>query len=287
MRVALFPGQGLDARVVLKALDPNDERVKKACDILGYDVVKRVEQVSRRSRSTLPTALGQPAILTAGIVAFDHAVAAGERFEFATGHSLGEYTALVAAGSISFEQGVGLVAARGNAMQRAATRSRGGMAAVIGLSLDAVERIAHDRGLTVANDNAPSQVVVSGDSERLADAADDVRAAGGRCVLLPVEGSFHSAAMAAARSELEQALTRTNIRNPRIPVIANVGARPYRAPGEIRKLLALQLTERVRFRESILHLVELGATEFVDLGPGDVVGKLARACIARKEAAVV
>ena len=287
MKAGLFPGQGLDASVVLEALDPAHPRVESANQLLGYDLVGRVAQVARRVRGVLPTSLAQPAIFTAGVIAFDEAVAGDERFDYLAGHSLGEYTALVAARAIEFGPGLKLVLARGEAMQRVTRRSPGGMAALLGLGLRDAEEIAAAHGLTVANDNSPTQVVLSGDSEALATAAEATRAKKGRCILLSVEGAFHSAAMTPASDALLDALVDTEIRSPLVPVVSNVTARPYRAPGEIRKRLVEQLTGRVRFRESILYLAQRGVSEFVDLGPGDVVGRLARATVRTSEESVV
>jgi malonyl CoA-acyl carrier protein transacylase len=279
----LFPGQGIEAKVVLGALDATHPKVVRASELLGYDLVRRVEQVARRVRGVLPTSLAQPAIFVAGLTSFEAAVSAGERFDCLAGHSLGEYTALVAGDSIPFGHGLKLVAARGEAMQRATVSHSGGMAAVLGLDLERITDIADGVDLTVANDNSPKQVVLSGDTEALALAAKAVSALGGRCVLLPVEGAFHSAAMDPAVDDLADALSSIDVRNPSIPVVSNITARPYRAPGEIRKLLVEQLTHRVRFRESLLYLEERGVTEFVDLGPGDIVRRLARATVRRLE----
>lgn len=276
MRAGLFPGQGLDAAAVLDALDPSHEKVRVASELVGCDIVRRVAQVAGRPRSVLPTKIAQPAILTAGVIAFEERTGGGERFDFLVGHSLGEYTALVAAGAMSFADGVRLVGARGEAMHRAAMVSRGRMAAVRGLPFETVESLATQHNLTVANDNSPRQVVLSGEADDLARCADTIRSNRGRCVLLALEGAFHSQAMAPAVRALDEALTFTNIRCPSIPVVANVTALPYRAPGEIRKLLSQQVTQRVRFRESIAYVVERGVDEFVDLGPGSVVGKLAK-----------
>lgn len=287
MRVGLFPGQGIDAKVIRRALDPDDPRVVRACEVLGFDLPRRVEQIARRARGVVPTALAQPAIFVAGLVSHERHAERGDRFGAYVGHSLGEYTALVAAGSVPFEHGLKLVAARGRAMQDATARHSGGMAAVIGMSPDRVEAIARAHDLTVANDNSPSQVVIAGTVEALGAAAGDVRAAGGRCALLPVEGAFHTDAMAPAASRLAAVLMSTDVRSPSVPVISNVTARPYRAPGEIRKLLVTQLTSRVRFRESVEWLLRRGATEFADLGPGEIVGRLARSIASRSEEEVV
>ncbi len=281
MRAGLFPGQGIEAKSVLSALAGEHPLVSQACDLLNRDLVARVEQVARRARGVLPTSLAQPAIFVAGLISFEKAIEHRDMFDYFAGHSLGEYTALVAGGSLSFGQGLKLVAARGAAMERATKASPGGMAAALGLGLADVSEIAAANDLTVANDNSPQQVVLSGDSNQLANAAQAVRAAGGRCVLLPVEGAFHSRAMLPAATELADALVATDIRSPSTPVVSNVSARPYRAPGEIRKLLVEQLTGRVRFRESLEHLNQKGVTEFVDLGPGNIVGRLAKATVGK------
>lgn len=278
-KAALFPGQGIEAKVVLPALESRDPLTQQASELLGFDLVRRVEQLARRPRGVMPTSVAQPAIFVAGLASFHRRVQAGESFDCILGHSLGEYSALVAAESISFRHGLALVAARGKAMEKAARKSSGGMAAVLGLELERVETIASAQGVVVANDNSPRQVVVTGERDALAATAAAVRDEGGRAVLLPVEGAFHSAAMLPAADALATILFRTQIRNPVIPVISNVSARPYRAPGEIRRLLEHQLTGRVRFREAVLHLASCGVDEFVDLGPGEVVGRIAGATL--------
>lgn len=279
MKAALFPGQGIDARTVRDALDPEHPRVTQASETLGFDLVRRVEQATRSSREVMPTTVAQPGILVAGVIAYEDRRRAGEDFHYLLGHSLGEYTALVAGGSIPFGHGVRLIAARAATMHRAAQMGSGGMAAVMRLELGIVEQIAAKHSLVIANDNSPDQVVVSGDRAGLSLAAEDVRRTGGRAILLNVEGAFHSPAMDAAIADLDAALIATEVRNPSVPVISNVAARPYRAPGEIRKLLISQLTGRVRFREGLLFMAEQGVTDLVDIGPGDVVGRLARATL--------
>lgn len=287
MRAGLFPGQGLDAAVVLRSLPESHRLLDQADHMLGYDLRRRVEQVLRWSNPLLPTDVAQPAIFVAGLASFEVALESGTNFDYLVGHSLGEYTALVATGAIPFSHGLKLVATRGTAMKRAASHSDGGMAAVMGLSTDQVENLCRQTGVTFANDNSPSQAVVSGSTEALSFAAEVVRSLGGRTVLLSVDGAYHSDAMTSANGALSAALESTDVRCPRIPVVSNVSAVPYRAPGEIRKLLLLQLTHRVRFRESIAWLSTAGVTEFVDLGPGRVVGRLATATAPpRKEARV-
>jgi [acyl-carrier-protein] S-malonyltransferase len=170
-------------------------------------------------------------------------------------------------------------------MQRASSITNGCMAAVMGLATDQIETVARDTGVTFANDNSPTQGVISGTDAALAEAATRVRELGGRTVLLPVDGAYHSGAMEPAIADLEETLERTDIRSPNTPVLSNISAQPYRAPGEIRKLLLLQLTSKVRFRESISWLIANGVDDFVDLGPGRIVGRLAQATARSHEVA--
>lgn len=276
MRVGLFPGQGLGAGHVLDALPQDDPHIRIADEVLGYRLLQRVESVARKPSATLPTALAQPAIFTAGVVAFRRAQSEKDVPDCLLGHSLGEYAALVAGGAMSFEQTLRVVAVRGESMQGAGRTHSGAMAAVIGLDLDDVEQIARNSGVHLANDNAPGQVVLAGPEDRIANAAGGVRAAGGRSILLDVSGAFHSPSMASAAEPLRDALDYVEIRSPRIPVLSNVTARPYRAPGEIRRLLIEQLTCPVRFRDALEWLWRCGVRNFMDYGPGSVVAGLAQ-----------
>jgi malonyl CoA-acyl carrier protein transacylase len=275
-RVALFPGQGIPARTVLESLPEGHELMGRAEEILGYELRKRVEIAARRKGAVIPTALAQPAIFVASLIGYERAVEAGERFDAIAGHSLGEYPALVAGEAMSFEAALSVVQVRGDAMDRAARIAPGGMIAVLGLGEDDVERIRVTADLSVANDNAPGQVVLSGPEEQLTVAAGLAKSLGGRSVLLQVQGPFHTSAMAPAVKELEDALDHVEVRSPRLPVISNVSARPYKAPGEIRKLLVLQLVYRVRFRECLEWVWSRGVRDYVDVGPGDVAAGLAQ-----------
>jgi [acyl-carrier-protein] S-malonyltransferase len=274
MRAALFPGQGVAAKDLAAALDQDHPRIEEANQVLGYDFVRAVEQVAHRS---LPTTLAQPAILVSGIVSFENALARPERFDFMVGHSLGEYTALVAGGALSFADGLKVVVARARAMQRAVRSTGGGMVALLRIAPDEAARIADRAGVSVANDNSPTQTVVAGDDLALARVATLGRAAGARCLRLPVEGAFHTTAMNSAADALADVLAHVTIRSPKVTVLSNVSAAPYRSPGEVRKLLVRQLTSKVRFRESIEYLAQSGVTDFIDLGPGRVVEGLALA----------
>ena len=272
MKLGLFPGQGVPVRTVLGALPADHHLVKTASEILCYDLRKKVEQVARRERSIMPTSLAQPAIFTASLVSFyDSDVDC----DVLLGHSLGEYAALVAGESMSFEQALCVVQVRGEAMQKVAAKLSGGMVAVLDLSFDEVDAIARDAGVSIANDNAPRQIVLAGDDDPLVDAASQARARGGRAVRLDVTGPFHTSQIAPAAPLLRDALDHISIRSPKLPVISNVGAEAYRAPGEIRKLLVEQLTSPVRFREALETLWRDDVREAHDFGPGRVVAGLA------------
>jgi [acyl-carrier-protein] S-malonyltransferase len=276
VRVGLFPGQGIPARVVDKALPDRDPLLSIANEVLGYDIKKKSSIAARRPKATLQTSLAQPVIFTAGLISWRDAGSAGTKWDFFAGHSLGEYAALVAAEAISFEDGLRAVAVRGDAMQEAARTQRGGMAAVLGLDLDDVADIAREAGIGVANDNAPSQVVLSGEEEGLATAAQLARARGGRTVLLDVAGSFHTNSMAPAAPLLKEILGDIEIKPPSVTVISNVTARPHGSPEEIRTLLVQQLTDPVHFRESLEWLWDRGVREYDDFGPGQVAAGLAQ-----------
>ncbi|HEX2058037.1 MAG TPA: ACP S-malonyltransferase [Actinomycetota bacterium] len=278
MRAALFPGQGVDAAALLDAL-ADAPLLGRANELAGRDLAAAVARCVDRAKPVVPTDVAQPALLVAGLASHDRHVSEHGPFDFYAGHSVGEYAALAAAGAIEPDVAIRLVCVRGRAMRAAARAAGGGMAAVKGVTLAELESICARAGAVVANDNSPAQLVVSGSDAALAEVAALVRLAGGRCLLLSVEGPFHSPAVKAAAGALRDALDRAPVRMPPAPVVSNVTARPYRAPGEVRSLLVRQLTERVRFRESIEWIAATGGTEFVDLGPGKVTGKLAAATV--------
>lgn len=287
MSVGLFPGQGVHGQAVLDALNAGDETVQEANDLLGVDLAKKVSISMRGGRKELPTEIAQPAILVASVASFRRAEKEDlQTFDAFAGHSLGEYAALVAGGAISFSHALSVVQVRAQAMSLACKGRDGGMVAIIGLSFSEVQDIAERMEVAIANDNAPQQIVLSGDRAALGRCAEEVHRRGGRSTLLEVSGAFHSDAMEPARRAVADVLEHVWLRSPQVPVISNVTARPYRAPGEIRKLLVEQLTERVRFRASLLWLAEANLTGFVDLGPGSVVGALARRTVPREEAVV-
>jgi [acyl-carrier-protein] S-malonyltransferase len=275
VRLGLFPGQGIAAKTVLDALPTGDAMLDSASDVCGYDLRRKVEIAGRRKGAALPTSIAQPAIYVASMISLRRAQESAD-FSCFAGHSLGEWSALVAAGAFSFEEGLRCVTARAEAMQVASKSAPGGMAAVLGLDLETVERIARASGVQVGNDNAPGQAVLSGSEEGLARAAAQLRSEGGRSVLLEVSGPFHTVAMSSAAPILRRALSSIEIRAPRVPVISNVTARPHGAPEEIEELLVQQLSSRVRFRESLEWAAEQGVTGWRDFGPGRIVAGLAQ-----------
>jgi [acyl-carrier-protein] S-malonyltransferase len=281
----LFPGQGIPAAQVLEGLPDDDRYVQVANEVLGFPMRRRV-QTAVQTGSKLTTVLAQPAIFVASMVAYRRATEEGSTFDYLAGHSLGEFAALAAGEAFSFRQGLALVKVRASAMEKASRAHPGGMAAIIGLGRDKVEDLAVRSGLAVANDNAPGQLVVSGTDEGLAAAAKIVASEGGRVVRLEVSGPFHTSAMDTAAEELKTALEATDIRSPRLPVLSNITARPYRAPGEVRQLLVQQVNNPIQWRSCIEWLWESGAREFIDVGPGRVVDGLTRRTLRGLEVAV-
>ena len=272
MRAGLFPGQGIPAGTVLEGLPEDDSLVTEAQMTLGYPLRRRVRITARRKGALLATELAQPAIFVASVRAWREADA---HFDFYAGHSLGEYSALVAGGALSFTDALEIVSVRGEAMNAASKNAPGSMVAVLGMGVDAAADIAERAGVQVANDNAPDQVVLAGPEAGLEKAAALVSEAGARSVLLEVSGPFHTEGVAAAADDLRQVLTSVDVRQPEVPVISNVTSRPYGSPDEIKELLVTQLTHPVRWRESVEFLWSQGARDFVDFGPGKVVAGLA------------
>jgi [acyl-carrier-protein] S-malonyltransferase len=187
----------------------------------------------------------------------------------AAGLSLGEFTALAAAGAMGFEDGLRLVRKRGQFMQEACDATRGGMAAIIGLDEAPTLEVCAQAGVVLANLNCPGQLVISGEEEKIAQACDLAKAKGARRALpLPVAGAYHSPLMAGAQPKLGAELVHAAISVPRIEVISNVTARPHGRPETIRELLVQQVTSSVRWEESMRYLLAQGFNRFIELGPG-------------------
>jgi [acyl-carrier-protein] S-malonyltransferase len=221
----------------------------------------------------------QLATFTLSLVILDAVERLGITPAVAGGHSLGEYTALVATGALSFDDGARLVAERGEAMQEAADDQPGTMAAILGLDDDTADQACRraQTSVWVANYNAPGQVVIAGSVEGIAAATTEAKALGAKKVMpLPVGGAFHTDFMASARNRLRKAIGDCTFNAPEVPVVANVDARPYTHATDWPSLLSEQLTSPVRWRQSLLQLESLGATTFVEIGPGNVLTGLAR-----------
>jgi len=225
----------------------------------------------------------QPAILTVSVAALRVLEERGESPACVAGHSLGEFTALVAANALTFEDALLLVRERGRLMKEAGARRPGGMAAVLGLDAEQVaaicERVSQETGgyVGVANDNCPGQVVISGDETALAAGMEAMQAAGARRVVrLAVSIAAHSPLMAEAAAAFRHALEKVPLQRPRIPFIANATADELTEPESIREALVRQLTSPVRWRGSVREMIRRGVARFVEVGPGDVLTGLLR-----------
>jgi len=277
----VFPGQGSQyvgmARDFYDNASVAQEMITAADGILGVPLSRICfegpDDELRQTRNT------QPAIFLHSVVAARFITAVSPHM--VAGHSLGEYSALVAAEAISFEDGLRLVRLRGELMQRAGEQHKGSMAAIVGLTPEVVELLCREASTSgvvqTANFNSPGQIVISGSVEGVRTAMEISRQRGAKMVKeLVVSGAFHSPLMESAREGLREALNRTTIANARIPVYANVTAEPVTRSSEIRELLFRQLTNPVRWEQSIRNMVRDGAVRFIEIGPGKVLQGLAK-----------
>jgi len=283
----IFPGQGSQSvgmgYELFETYDAARERFEIASERLDFDLLALMfgtnTSVSDPDQALKQTAITQPALYTHSLAAMavlhDH----GLEPDMAAGHSLGEYSALAAVGALSFEDGLQIVKRRGELMAEAGARRPGSMAAVLGADDDEIERVCtavSDEGEGVvqpANFNAPGQIVISGDSEAVETASDQIE---GRAIPLPVSGAFHSPLMDYARDGLAQVIDRVGIRKPSCPVYLNVTAEPTTDPEDIRARLLDQLNAPVRWAQSVRRMHEDGATRFVEVGAGTVLQGLVR-----------
>lgn len=275
MKAFVFPGQGAQFVGMGKDLYDNNEAARQlfeqANEILGFRITDLMFEGT--DEDLKQTRVTQPAIFLHSVLL---AKTLGSEFtpDMVAGHSLGEFSALTAAGALSFEDGLKLVAARATAMQKACEINPSTMAAVLALPDETVENICSSiNGVVVcANYNCPGQIVISGEIEAIDEACAKLLEAGAkRALKLKVGGAFHSPCMEPARAELAEAISATDIHTPICPVYQNVDAHPHTDPAEIKALLVAQLTAPVRWTQTIKNMIADGATEFVELGPGKVL----------------
>ncbi len=290
MRAFTFPGQGAQAvgmGAELAEAYPAARRVFEAVDEALGEKLSRLIREGPQDELTL-TANAQPALMATSLAAMGALEAEGVTVRdaaFVAGHSLGEYSALCAAGALTLADTARLLRIRGRSMQEATPVGTGAMAALLGLDLAAARAIAEDAAAQgpggqvcqAANDNDPAQVVVSGDRAAVERAVEIAKERGAkRALMLPVSAPFHCALMAPAAERMREALAEVEMRAPAVPLVANVRAEAVRDPDEIRRLLVEQVTGTVRWRESVAWMAAQGVTELVEIGAGKALSGMAK-----------
>lgn len=280
MKAYVFPGQGAQFVGMGKDLYDNNPEAKelfeKANEILGFRITDLMFEGTEEDLKQ--TKVTQPAIFLHSVIL---AKSLGDEFkpDMVAGHSLGEFSALVAAGALSFEEGLKLVSKRAHAMQKACELRPSTMAAVLALGDDKIKEICDsiDEVVEPANFNCPGQVVISGSVEGIDAACEKMLAAGAkRAMKLKVGGAFHSPLMQPAQEELAEAIAAAKFETPVCPVYQNVDAKPHTDPEEIKENLIKQLTAPVRWTQDVEAMIADGADEFIELGPGAVLQGLVK-----------
>lgn len=271
----VFPGQGSQwvgmGRDIYEQFDSARAIFEQADRILGFPLSRLCfEGPEDELKKTINV---QPAILTVSYICLK--LAAGlPPAAFVAGHSLGEYTALAAAGVIDFPTAVSLARERGRLMHEAGLKQPGGMAAIIGMDEAALNEIGEQTGTRIANINSPGQIVISGATDNLARALEAVKARGARAIPLPVSAAFHSTVMQPAADGLSQAIASLTFRPASVPIIANTTALPVVEPESLKDELRRQLCNCVRWQQSVEYMISHGVTTFIELGPGKVLAGL-------------
>ena len=280
MKAFVFPGQGAQysgmGKDLYDAYPVAKEMFEEANNLLGFRITDIMFEGS--SDDLKQTKVTQPAVFIHSVIASKVMTIAEP--DMVAGHSLGEYSALVACGCLSFADALKLVSARARAMQKACEMQESTMAAVLGMEDTKVEEICQQISgeiVVAANFNCPGQVVISGTKAGIALACEALKAAGAkRAIGLPVGGAFHSPLMQPAAEELKEAILATKFEKPLCPIYQNVNAYPQTDPEQIRQNLLLQLTAPVRWTQTVRNMIIDGATEFYEFGPGDVLKNLIR-----------
>lgn len=280
MKAFIFPGQGAQFSGMGSDLYENYKEAKEmfnqANDILNFDIAKIMFKGT--AEELKQTKVTQPAVFLHSVI-LNKILSLSEKPDMVAGHSLGEFSALVANGALKFEDGLQLVSKRAIAMQKACEKQKSTMAAVLGLDDKLVESVcAEVQGIVVAaNYNCPGQIVISGEIKAVQLASEELKKRGAkRCLPLPVSGAFHSPLMEPAREELAKAIENTTFNTPFCPIYQNVTTTAVINPEEIQGNLNFQLTSPVKWTQSVQNMIEDGASSFTEVGPGKVLSGMVK-----------